>query len=358
MKDFIVDYHIREKLKHFYLRKGRWLIHLLYWAYVYIIGQVRTEEPVWAWQGFLLNFLFDNWLIIIFYYLYCLVLVPAYLKKERYGRFWMVLAIAFIVLPVADMYFQLHFQPYVPKQYQDYDFSNFHFRSHVGQFYYLYFMNFLLFSTFLFLMETAESLTNYREEQEAEEVKLQHEKMLLQTNIDPAFVMHALDGLSALSANSDTHTPDAVIRFSDILRYRLYRSSEARVPLADEIAQVRNLFELQNSLYGPCCILETEGDTTAKFIPTLAMVNIAEPICNTFQPGHEWQLIMYLLIEDKQLHIAIEWNAALAHKESVLAAIRKNLTHFYPEESAVLDTELMDYNYSIRISLPMHYTAT
>lgn len=353
MKDFIVEYHVQEKLKNFYLRKGRWLLHLAYWMFVYVFRQFRTQQPIWDWDGLLWNFLYYNWIIIIFYYLYCLVLVPAYLKKERYGRFWIGIAAAFIILPVLDMYFQLYFQRHVPKQYVGYNFRNFHFHTHVLQFYYIYFMNFLLFSTFLFLMETAEGLTNYREEQEAEEVKLQHEKMLLQTNIDPAFVMHALDGLSALSASSDRHTPDAVIRFSDILRYRLYRSREALVPLADEIAQVRNLFELQNSLYGPCCILETEGNTAAKFIPTLAMVNIAEPICNTFQPGHEWQLIMYLLIEDSQLHIAIEWNAALAHKESVLAAIRKNLSHFYPEEAAVLDTELMDYNYSIRISLPM-----
>lgn len=355
MKDFIVDYHIQGKLKNFYLRRGRWLLHLAYWLFVYVFRQIKTQQPIWSWDGFLWNFLFYNWIIIIFYYLYCLVLVPAYLKKERYGRFWTGIAAIFIVLPVADMYFQLQFQHNVPKPYVGYDLRNFHFLKHAAIFYYVYFINFILFSTFLFLMETAEGLTNYREEKEAEEIRLQNEKMLLQTNIDPDFVMHALDGLSALSANSDLHTADAVIRFSDILRYRLYRSREAQVPLTDEVAQVRNLFELQNSLYGPCCILETEGEAIGKFIPTLAMVNIAEPICNTFQPGHEWQLIMYLLIEEQQVHIAIEWNADLAHKEEVLAQIKANLVHFYPEEHMTLDTELMDYNYSIRIGLPLYH---
>lgn len=64
---------------------------------------------------------------------------------------------------------------------------------------------------------------------------------------------------------------------------------------------------------------------------------------------------MYLLIEEQQVHIAIEWNADLAHKEEVLAQIKANLVHFYPEEHMTLDTELMDYNYSIRIGLPLYH---
>lgn len=352
MNDRILNSHINAKLKHFYLRKGRWLLHLFYWVYVYIFGQYRTGETLWTLQGFFLNFLFDNWLIIIFYYFYCLVLIPDYFKKERYRPFWIYVLASFIILPAADIWFQYSFQPYLPTRYQDYDFSGKLFPKVYIQFYYIYFANFIRFSAFLFLIETTEGLVNYTGEKNAEEELLLHQKELIKTRMNPQFVLNALDGLAALSEQDNARAPQSVIQFSDILRYRLYKSKETYIPLSEEVQQLKHIFDLQHSLFEQSCVLEVSGDLQDKKVQTLSLVNIVEPIFNTYASGTEWDLIMYLLVEEKQLHIALEWNTTYEDKARILSEIRKNLLHFYDEE-AQIEVEFMEYNYSIRIALPL-----
>ncbi|RQO30747.1 hypothetical protein DBR32_08445 [Taibaiella sp. KBW10] len=352
MNELILNSHVNAKLKNFYLRNGRWALHLLYWTYVLFSGQKMVKESMFSLEGFLFNFLFDNWIIIIFYYLYCLVWIPAYFKKERYLKFWISILAAFIIMPVADMLFQVKFQPYIPQRYQDYDFSGALFPGVALKFYYIYFANFVSFSVFLFLMETAEGLSNYKEEKTAAEDVLIHQKELMKTRINPEFVLNALDGLADLSDQKNEKAAQSVIQFSDILRYRLYKSKEAAIPLSEEVQQLKNIFDLQNNLFTQCCVLEVEGDLSDKQIQTLSLVNMIEPIFNTYEADTEWNLIMYLLVEEQQLHIALEWNTPYEDKARVLTEIKQNLLHFY-DEHAQLEVEFMAYNYSIRIAVPL-----
>jgi two-component system LytT family sensor kinase len=352
MSNIILQQHIDNKLRFYYLRNFRWILHSLYWFFVFVRGQVTVTEKVMSWQGFFLNFLFDNWLIICFYYIYALYLVPQLFKRNKLNAFFKGLAISFALLPALNVIFQIVFEPALPEKYIDHNYTWQEFPRELFMYYRLYFKNFVAFCGFLFLMETAESLSNYKAIASAKKDILQNHKNLLKTQIDPSFVMNALKGMSKLAYKSDEATTGSIIHFSDILRYRLYKSKTERIAFADELQQVKNTFEFYNSVFHKQYVLEVAGGTGKLTVLPSSILGIISKILDKTNENVEDSVIMYMLAMEKEVDMAIEWESPLKEKETILKEIKQHLQDCYDNKSR-FELENNGNLLSIRINLKL-----
>ena len=79
---------------------------------------------------------------------------------------------------------------------------------------------------------------------EAEKGKLETELKFLKSQINPHFLFNALNNIYSLSVTQSDKTSDSIMQLSEILRYMVYESSEAKVPLKSEINYVENFIDL------------------------------------------------------------------------------------------------------------------
>lgn len=352
MSNIVLEQHIDNKLRFYYLRNYRWILHSIYWLFVYIRGQILVEETALSWQGFFLNFLFDNWLIICFYYIYAVYLVPQLFKKNKLKAFLLGLGLTFALIPAINVCFQIICEPFLPQKYIDHNYNWQHFFSELASYYGLYFKNFLAFCGFLFLMETAESLSNYKATAAAKKDVLKNHKQLLKTQVDPEFVMNALEGMSTLAKQANTATTDSILHFSDILRYRLYKSKTEKIIFTEELQQVKNTFEFYNAIFQKQYVLEVEGSTHNLLILPSSILGTISKILDNTNTSVKDSVIMYILAMDNEVDMAIEWESELQQKDKILKEIKQHLFDCYGNNSR-LDSESKEQLLSIRINLKL-----
>ena len=144
------------------------------------------------------------------------------------------------------------------------------------------------------------------------------------------------------------------------MRYRLYRSQQKILPLTEELIQLNNLFQLHNVLpdQAASCTLEAEGDSGGKFIIPLSLINIAESLLTTYTPNTHWSMLMYLLIEEKEIQVAIELTTVKeAAIEEQAKRIREDLQRLLgPNLNFTVEKE--DNIYSLRTCIPMIKSST
>lgn len=88
---------------------------------------------------------------------------------------------------------------------------------------------------------------NRKEKQaiQSEKEKLESELKFLKSQVNPHFLFNALNNIYSLAVTQAPETPESVMQLSEILRYMVYDSNEAKVPLKNEINYIENFVELQ-----------------------------------------------------------------------------------------------------------------
>lgn len=309
----IVELEINNKNRLVYFTRYRWVAHVAYWIWVLVVGTIMSVR-VPITPGVLFNhFILDNLLIALFFYTYCLYLIPYFFKRNKNFMFWSIVLASYFVIPAVDVFFNKQFV----------HLSAGH--EHHGAFLSLYvsnlsnyLLNFMIFSMMLFFMEKNEeghtTIEVEKEKQEIEQVKLD----MLKTNISPDFLMRSLAQLKHAAADMSETTPEAILTFSDLLRYRLYSKRKQCTKLSDELDALQSFrhfidLDKQSNLR---INLQIQGDPGDKSIAPLALVNIIEPFCK----AHSNQpviLNMILLIDDT--NILLEMDYSLRANEILLA---------------------------------------
>jgi len=287
-----------------YFSNYRWLAHVAYWTWVLVFGTFLQLKETITPNVLLNHFVLANLNIFIFYYFYCLFLIPYLFKRNKHVLFWLLLFISFFALTVNDVYFNLRFIHYSTDSWIDPKNTFWHnYRKIV--FGYVY--EFLIFTMLLFFMEKNEEnslvLELEEEKKEIEIVKLD----LLKTNISPDFLMRSLKQLKKAAAAQEPYTPASIITFSELLRYRLYRGKQQQTPLHEEIEALKTFinfigFDQQNN--NLTVKLEISGDDEGKSVAPLALINILEPFCKVI-PEYPASLNLQLFIEADLLSLSI-----------------------------------------------------
>jgi two-component system LytT family sensor kinase len=320
-----VQREIDKRNRWIYFSGYRWTAHAGYWLWVLLFGTVfRVHTPITP--SILFNhFLLANLPIAIFFYLYCLFLIPYFFKRNKNLLFWISVITSLIVISSADLLFFQRFVHLTGEQ--NYN-PALGFWKNYSDTFPMYLANFLLFSILLFFMEKNEEndmlLEMEKEKKEIELVKLD----LLKTNISPDFIMRSLAQLKKAAIVQEPYTPESIITFSELLRYRLYRGRQLQTPLLEEVQALDNFISFikfdhrHNNLLVE---LQVVGAAENKFISALALINLLELFCKTI-PKEPATLKLNLDITAEQLYLTITYNKKAT--DQLLADIEKYGTDY------------------------------
>lgn len=357
-----IDDTLDRKNRGVYFKKGKWLLHLstvlVLWAASYGKLEVSFKDTMTTTTTVDVNketivlAILMSLPFLAFFYFYCLYLIPRCFKKNNYRKFWTWLILLLLIIPLLDYGIEkcmaLRFAD-LAKAHEGKSHLKLLWKSYVS-----FIGNFVGFTSMLYLMELMEGIRTTKEIDQVSSMLLLTERNRVKTRMDPDFMMRSLDGIIQLAAEKNEDAPDSVIRFSDVLRYRLYRSAEKLVLVQEELQHLETLLEFQNTLFGHSnsCTLEVQGSYDAKRIQPLSLVNIAEALLNTYDNEH-WSLLLYLLFEEQELQMAVELVTGGYEASAIIRGIEENLRLVFGDK-LIFATEKENDTFSIRICLPLH----
>ncbi|RYD52405.1 MAG: histidine kinase [Sphingobacteriales bacterium] len=352
LQDYI-QHRLRTKNRSIYFKKGKWIFHLLcivlIWWITYIqMKPVGGQAPPGAgWVALLGQLPFLG-----FFYYYCLYLIPVCFKQNQYRRFWTILLVLLAIVPWIEAALQISvFRRYPLRGAETLPVSGWRF---VWMLYRDFGTAFLGFTVVLFFMELTEGIRTTQEMAMDHQALAQTEVQVLKTRMDPAFMTRSLEAIRTLAETNSSQAPEAVVQFADILRYRLYRSSQPQVLLAEELAQLRKLFQLYQTQRAGDAILDVEGELPEAFMTPLLLLNLAESALTLLQEDPTGTVLFYLLAEPDALHIAVEITTVIA-PDAVVLQFRTLETELSRLAGMPLQltTELTSSNVSIHLCLPL-----
>ena len=220
---------------------NRWLWHLLYWVIsivflVYFLGYQTVGIRLTLW--FILTL---APIVILTTYFFTEFLIPRYLVMNRLFKFslyavYTVIASVYLELVMLVVIFifgaELNIQA-----------ANFN-------------ASFLVVGTYIPVV-VGIAVKLYRTWQRSEEKNLrqlqqktEQELQLLKSQIHPHFLFNTLNNLYALIQEKSDKAGDVVLQLSDMLSFILYDCKADRIPLSNEIKQIRNYIALEKLRYG------------------------------------------------------------------------------------------------------------
>ncbi|MFP5081641.1 histidine kinase [Pedobacter sp. JCM 36344] len=301
----IVELEINNKNRLVYFTRYRWIAHVVYWTWVLVAGTLLTVKIPITPAILFNHFILDNLLIAVFFYTYCLYLIPYFFKRNKNFKFWSIVLACYFMIPAIDVMYNKNFVHLSTHQTANSSYM-ISYASNLGN----YLLNFLIFSMMLFFMEKNEEghtdMEMEKEQQEIERVKLD----MLKTNISPDFLMRSLSQLKQSASDMAENTSEAILTFSDLLRYRLYSNRQQYTKLIEEMGAIYSFIhfiDLNKYNNNLTINLQTQGDPGDKSIAPLALVNIMEPFCKVHS-NQPVTLSMILLIEDQSILLEMDYS--------------------------------------------------
>lgn len=150
------------------------------------------------------------------------------------------------------------------------------------------------------------SINQRNKEIEAE--KLKAELSFLKAQINPHFFFNTLNTIYALSLNKSDKATDAILVFSQLVRYVLNKSEQDTVPLTDEIVYLSDYIDLQKLRFSDNLKVEfnVDGDVENYTIAPLLIMTFVE---NAFQYGvsthYSSDILINLIADDGRIHFDI-----------------------------------------------------
>lgn len=114
--------------------------------------------------------------------------------------------------------------------------------------------------------------------------QLDTELNFLKSQINPHFFFNTLNNLYGLALQKSDHTPELILRLSDMMDYILYHAKVRHIELEKEVAFIENYLELEKLRFGNRINIEFEkdGNLNSKVIPPLLFLPLVE---NAFKHG-------------------------------------------------------------------------
>ena len=142
---------------------------------------------------------------------------------------------------------------------------------------------------FVAAISTGYGLFNYvvkeeRIKQEKQQERLQSELSFLRSQISPHFIFNILNSIVYLIRSKSDLAEPVTIKLSELMRYMLYESENAQIPLEKELSYLKNYIELQKVRFEEDVEinLNTEGEATTQIIEPMLMIPFVE---NAFKHG-------------------------------------------------------------------------
>ncbi len=215
------------------------LLHVSFWC-VYLsffLYQVTSRGSEVDWQRVLIVVTNQVTFALIISYLNYFVFLPRFLMKKNVWQYLMEFILPFALL----MFMRIHIERYLLDGY-----------THQEE--YLYRTRFVvqLITTNLFIVIFVGMLRFAVDwfKLEGKRKELENEKLLAELNflkaqINPHFLFNTLNNLYYLAYTKSDNTTEVIAKLSQMMRYMLYESNHARVPLQKEIEYMESYISLE-----------------------------------------------------------------------------------------------------------------
>jgi len=242
------------------------MLHVAAWLLVFSLpfmlrpkGNDANRPPDPDEMLWLLNYMVGNVLWVSFFYLNAWVLIPRLFNRSKAWSYGGYLVLCFIVLIACTW---LLFQVMLPGRHNT-------FRGHIV-------FNFLIF---MFILSTStayrlviDRIRKDREDQERVNENLKTELSLLRSQVSPHFMFNVLNNMVALARKKSDLLEPSLIKLSSLMRYMLYDTGEAKVPLDKEVEYLQSYIDLQQQRFGNAVTVNTRfelGDDHTTIEPML-----------------------------------------------------------------------------------------
>ncbi|HET6991271.1 MAG TPA: histidine kinase, partial [Bacteroidia bacterium] len=174
-------------------------------------------------------------LVIAFFYANLHIFIPRLLGKKYFILYFLCAGISIAIVGYGSGYIEFFFNQ---------DFANKHDSISVARTTGVI-ISFLAWVISSGLKITSEWFNSERNKSIAEKEKLQSELLFLKNQVNPHFLFNALNNIYSLEQLISPNTGEAILKLSELMRYTLYETAAAVVPLEKEVAYLRNYVELQ-----------------------------------------------------------------------------------------------------------------
>lgn len=349
-----------------YLQKSktfRIFTHLFFWIIVaffyFLVFSFNSEYRE-------VSFIFSAGLLpvaILVTYFFNYILVPKYLWKKRYTRFFLFSFYTLLVSTWLSFLIVSFALMYILKKEAYLEPSVLHPELQVVS---LHFIVFLAIA----IKQLKRGFSIQQEKSELEknqlttELKLKEAELkLLKAQVHPHFLFNTLNNLYGLTLEKSDEAPDLVLRLSEILDYILYRCDEKKVLLTEEISNLKNYIEIERIRYSKKLemVVDFPGKTNHLKIAPLIILPFVE---NAFKhgvsnfPGIAFVNIKISIV-GKNLIFNIEntKNPEIEKNENYtkgigLVNVRKRLDLIYPGKY-ILSIENKTNTFSVNLTLEL-----
>ncbi|MEO5581915.1 MAG: histidine kinase [Saprospiraceae bacterium] len=163
-------------------------------------------------------------------------------------------------------------------------------------------------------ISTGYGLLNYvviqeKQQQEKQKERLQSELSFLRSQISPHFIFNILNSIVYLIRSKSNLAEPVTLKLSELMRYMLYESEHAQIPLEKEVSYLNNYIELQKIRFEEDVqiVLNKEGEATTQTIEPMLLIPFVE---NAFKHGvgmvHKPAIIIDVNITDTALDFIVK----------------------------------------------------
>ncbi|WP_339756258.1 histidine kinase [Algoriphagus aquimarinus] len=295
------------------------IIHLL------IIGVLLSQSiPPFSrpQQGIteVMNIAFTNVNLVLFYILNITILIPKFIEKRSYQNYF--LSVFILLILSLGLYFLINIylwdpESIIPKrstfprnenipEIRDFDFK----RSPI------YFRTFSFIFRFLLLLALGtafEVLLLFDKERkrndEMEKQKAIGELNFLKTQLNPHFLLNALNNIYALARKKSEETTNAILLLSDMLRHVLYEAGKSKIPIKQEIDFIQNYIKMEKLKFteenAPNINFTVSIKNTHFTIEPLILMTLVE---NAFKHGVSYLTPSFILISLEENDVQLKFS--------------------------------------------------
>ncbi|MPR36960.1 sensor histidine kinase [Salmonirosea aquatica] len=315
------------------IKKVFTLLHIVLWILFSLVIALQHSQDTAHWFILTVDVLLTS-LYVFYSHFYLLTRLSG---KRKRGTYYLRLAAILWSGPL--LYVLLHY-----KKLDTFDlFSEYYFISLIS-----------LVVPFIFLSWLAKVTENLvlntiRKEQ-LEKQAVEAELYYLKSQINPHFLFNTLNNIHTLVYKQAPAAPEAVLRLSSLMRYMIYESNAATVPLEREIKYLLDYVSLQQLRYkkSPVVDLKVEGDATSCYIAPLLFIHLLENAYKhspaRLEPG---DVKVTMEINDHTLTLSIQnpvgkngGNALESPGGIGLPNVRKRLALLYPDQYSLETRQL------------------
>ncbi len=329
--------------------------HILFWSIYFIFNVIRFGSLNNDYWYSLRSNLVEFPLSIIYTYFFVYYLIPRYIVKKKYTKFFLLFIFSLIVfyLVKTGLIYLLVTKNVWPEN------------SGINAFTFDHIVEVtigVLYVTAIgaTIKLTYEWINEKRKNEELQKTQLRTELNFLKSQIQPHFFFNTLNNLYALVIKKSPNAPDVVLKLSEIMQYVLYDAKEPKISLLNEINYIYSYLDLEKLRYGDKVksSIEITGNMDEVEIPPLLFLPFIE---NCFKHGiannDDIKVDIRFEITDNFLFFTVEntfhKNNEISVKHGIgIENVKRRLQLLYGE-NFTLETKVKKNKFKVLLKFPI-----